>query len=79
MPKVEIKAYIESEFGYDLSRTLDEIRPAYHMDVSCQGSVPEAISAFLEGLSFEDTVRNAVSIGGDTDTIACFAGSIAEA
>lgn len=77
--KVEIKSYIESEFGYDLSRTLDEIRPAYHMDVSCQGSVPEAIIAFLEGLSFEDTVRNAVSIGGDTDTIACIAGSIAEA
>ena len=77
--KADIKKYIEAEFGYNLSRTLDEIRPSYHMDVTCQGSVPEAIIAFLEGHDFEDTVRNAVSIGGDTDTIACIAGSIAEA
>lgn len=77
--KEAIKAYIETEFGYNLSRTLDELRPTYHMDVTCQGSVPEAIIAFLEGNGFEDTVRNAVSIGGDTDTVACIAGSIAEA
>ena len=74
-----IKKYIEDEFGYNLSRTLDEIRPAYHMDVTCQGSVPEAIIAFLESTDFEDAVRNAVSLGGDTDTTACIAGSIAEA
>ena len=77
--KAEIKNYIEREFGYDLNRTCDEIRPGYHMVESCQGSVPEAIIAFLEGESFEDTVRNAVSLGGDSDTIACIAGSIAEA
>ena len=77
--KKTIKKYIEDEFAYNLSRTLDEIRPNYHMDVTCQGSVPEAIIAFLESTDFEDAVRNAVSIGGDTDTIACIAGSIAEA
>ena len=77
--KATIKKYVEDEFGYNLSRTLDEIRPVYRMDVTCQGSVPEALIAFLEGRDFEDTVRNAVSIGGDTDTIACIAGSIAEA
>ena len=77
--KVTIKQYVEDEFDYNLSRTLKEIRPAYHMDVTCQGSVPEAIIAFLESTDFEDAVRNSVSIGGDTDTIACIAGSIAEA
>lgn len=77
--KNAVKKYIEDEFGYNLSRTLKEIRPAYHMDVTCQGSVPEAIIAFLESTDFEDAVRNAVSISGDTDTTACIAGSIAEA
>mgnify|MGYP000851402737 CR=1 FL=1 len=77
--KATIKKYIEEEFGYHLSRTLKEIRPAYQMDVTCQGSVPEAIISFLESTDFEDAVRNAVSIGGDTDTTACIAGSIAEA
>ena len=77
--KATIQKYITDEFGYDLSRTLDEIRPTYRMDVSCQGSVPEAIIAFLEATAFEDAIRNAVSIGGDTDTIACISGSIAEA
>ena len=77
--KAAIKKYIEGEFGYNLSRNLKEIRPACHMDVTCQGSVPEAIIAFLESTDFEDTVRKAVSIGGDADTIACIAGSIAEA
>lgn len=77
--KDTIKKYIKSEFGYNMSRTLEDIRPDYHMEVSCQGSVPEAIIAFLESVDYEDAVRNAVSIGGDTDTIACIAGSIAEA
>ncbi len=77
--KDEIKDYIIREFGYDLSRTCDKIRPHYKFDVSCQGSVPEAIIAFLEGTDFEDVIRNAVSLGGDSDTIAAMAGSIAEA
>ena len=77
--KETIQKYIEEEFGYNLTRTLKEIRPAYRMDVTCQGSVPEAMIAFLESTDFEDAVRNAVSIGGDTDTTACIAGSIAEA
>lgn len=77
--KEEIKEYIQSQFGYDLDRTCDEIRPVYTFDVSCQGSVPEAIIAFLEAEDFEDAVRNAVSLGGDSDTIAAMAGSIAEA
>ena len=77
--KDEIKAFIEDNFGYDLSRTCDEIRPNYKFDVSCQGSVPEAITAFLEGKDLEDVVRTAVSLGGDTDTIGAMAGSIAEA
>ena len=77
--KAEIKEYVVTEFGYDLDRTCDEIRPDYEFDVSCQGSVPEAIIAFLEGEDFEDVIRNAVSLGGDSDTIAAMAGSIAEA
>ena len=77
--KEEIKDYIVRDFGYDLSRSCDEIRPGYHHVESCQESVPEAVTAFLEGESFEDAVRNAVSLGGDTDTLACIAGSIAEA
>ncbi|MBQ0020782.1 MAG: ADP-ribosylglycohydrolase family protein [Bacteroidales bacterium] len=67
---------VEQLFGYDLSRTLDEIRPTYRFDVSCQGSVPEAIIAYLESNSVEDCVRNAISIGGDSDTIAAIACSI---
>ena len=77
--KEEIKAYIESAFGYDLSRTCDEIRPGYRHDVSCRGTVPEAITAFLEGTGFEDVIRTAVSLGGDCDTLTCIAGSMAEA
>ena len=77
--KPEIKKYIEKEFGYDLDRTCDEIRPEYTFDVSCQGSVPEAIIAFLEGRDIIDVVRNAVSLGGDSDTVAAMAASIAEA
>ncbi len=67
------------EFGYDLSRTCDEIRPTYCHNESCQKTVPEAITAFLEGTDLEDVIRTAVSLGGDCDTLACIAGSIAEA
>jgi ADP-ribosylglycohydrolase len=77
--KTEIKRFIEGSFGYNLSRTLDQIRPGYHFDVSCQGSVPEAIIAFLESTDYEDAVRNAVSLGGDSDTQACITGGIAQA
>ena len=77
--KEEIKEYIEKEFHYNLDRTLDEIRPGYHMDETCQRTVPEAIIAFLESKDFEDAVRNAVSLGGDTDTLGAITGSIAEA
>lgn len=76
--KAEIKAYIEENFEYDLSRTCDEIRPGYYHKESCQETVPEAITAFLEGESFEDVIRTAVSLGGDCDTLTCIAGSIAE-
>ncbi len=77
--KEEIRDYIIAEFGYDLSRTCDEIRPGYHHVETCQQTVPEAITAFLEGEDFEDVIRTAVSLGGDCDTLTCIAGSIAEA
>lgn len=77
--KRRIKNHIEEEYGYDLSRKLDDIRPGYQFDETCQGSVPEAIIAFLESTDFEDAIRNAISIGGDSDTIAAITGSIAEA
>lgn len=77
--KDEIKKYVIDEFGYDLSRTCDEIRPGYHHVETCMKTVPEAITAFLEGESFEDVIRTAVSLGGDCDTLTCIAGSIAEA
>lgn len=77
--KDEIKNRTIELFDYNLDRTLDEIRPTYHFDVTCQGSVPEAIIAFLESTSIEDAVRNAVSLGGDTDTQGIMAGAIAEA
>ena len=77
--KEEIKTYIEREFHYDLSRTLDNIRTYYHHVESCQETVPEAIIAFLESKDFEDAIRNAVSLGGDTDTLGAITGSIAEA
>ena len=77
--KEEIKKYIENEFHYDLNRTLDEIRPSFHMDETCQKTVPEAIIAFLEARDFEDAIRNAVSLGGDTDTLGAITGSISEA
>ena len=75
--KKEIMKYVENSFGYNLHRTIAEIRPNYSFDVSCQGSVPEAIIAFLEGNSFEEVIRLAISLGGDSDTIGCMAGAIA--
>jgi len=77
--KKEIRAFIEKRFKYDLGRTLDEIRPNYRFDETCQGSAPEAIIAFLESTDYEDAIRKAVSLGGDADTLACMAGGIAEA
>ena len=68
---------MEETFGYNLNRTIAEIRPDYYFDVSCQGSVPEAIIAFLEGNSFEEVIRLAISLGGDSDTIGAMAGAIA--
>lgn len=77
--KTYIKKHIEQEYGYDLSETLDQIRPNYYFNESCQGTVPQAIIAFLESTDFEDAVRNAISLGGDSDTLAAITGSIAEA
>ena len=74
-----IRTYIETTFDYDLRLSLAQIREDYELDETCQGSVPEAITAFLESESFEDSIRNAVSLGGDADTQACIAGAIAEA
>jgi len=76
--KEEIKQYMEKEFRYNLSRTCDEIRPDYYHVESCMETVPEAITAFLEGDSFEDVIRTAVSLGGDCDTLTAIAGSMAE-
>lgn len=76
--KTEIKEYIEREFCYELNRTCDEIRPGYFHTETCMETVPEAITAFLEGNSFEDVIRTAVSLGGDCDTLTAIAGSIAE-
>ena len=77
--KEEIRKFVEDTFGYDLSRTCDEIRPGYHHVESCQKTVPEAVTAFLEGKDFEDVIRTAVSLGGACDTLTCIAGSMAEA
>ncbi|HET6604663.1 MAG TPA: ADP-ribosylglycohydrolase family protein [Xanthomonadaceae bacterium] len=74
-----IRARIAALAGYDMERTVDGIRPSYAFDISCQGTVPEAIIAFLDSQSYEDAVRNAVSLGGDSDTLACITGGIAEA
>lgn len=77
--KRRIKEHIEKEYGYDLSKTLDEIRPTYRFNETCQDTVPQAIVAFLESSDFEDAIRNAISLGGDSDTLAAITGSIAEA
>ena len=77
--KILIRREISKRFGYDLTRTVDGIRPIYSFDESCQGTVPEALVAFLDSNSYEDAIRNAVSLGGDSDTLACITGGIAEA
>lgn len=77
--KAGIKNEIMARFGYNLDRKLEDIRPVYHFDVTCQGSVPESIIAFLESADYESTIRNAISLGGDSDTQACIAGGIAHA
>ena len=74
-----VRFEVSTRFGYDLERTDDEIRPEYGFDESCQRTVPEAIVAFLDSYSYEDAIRNAISLGGDSDTLACIAGGIAEA
>ena len=77
--KREIRSAVERLTGYDLGRRLDDIRPSYRFNESCQGTVPESIIAFLESNDFEDAVRKAISLGGDADTLACITGAIAEA
>ena len=77
--KRRIKEHIEKEYGYNLSKTLDEIRPTYRFNETCQDTVPQAIIAFLESTDFEDAILNAISLGGDSDTLAAITGSIAEA
>lgn len=77
--KAKIADYVEDNYSYDLSGSLDEVRQWYDFDVTCQGSVPYAIMSFLESNDYEDAVRNAISLGGDSDTQACIAGAIAEA
>ena len=75
----EIVSGIEERFGYDVSQPIDEVREYYEFDVTCQGTVPHALRCFLEAEGFEDAIRNAISLGGDSDTLAAIAGSIAEA
>jgi ADP-ribosylglycohydrolase len=77
--KQQIKDYVVANFGYDLDRSCDDIRPHYFFDVSCQGTVPEAIIAFLDSTDFENALRLAVSLGGDSDTLTCITGGIAQA
>jgi ADP-ribosylglycohydrolase len=79
MNKAALKTEIEARFGYNLERTLDEIRPGYYFNETCQGSVPEAILAFTESHDFEETIRLAISLGGDADTLAAIAGGMAQA
>ena len=78
-PKDGIRDCVEEMYGYDLHRRLDDIRPSYRFDESCQGTVPPAIIAFLESNDYEDAIRKAISLGGDADTLACITGGIAEA
>ncbi len=78
-PKAEIKDYVERTFGYDLGRTVEAIRRRYSFDVTCMRTVPEALVAFLQAESYEDAVRKAISLGGDSDTLACIAGGVAGA
>jgi ADP-ribosylglycohydrolase len=77
--KDQIRRLLESQFRYNLGTTIDKIRPTYCFDGTCQGTVPQALIAFLESTSYEDAIRNAISLGGDADTLACITGGIAEA
>lgn len=77
--KDEIKEYVIKEFGYDISMTVDELRPRHKHLESCMDALPKALISFFEGNSYEDVVRNAISLGGDTDTIAAIAGAMGEA
>ncbi len=77
--KADLRGWVERTAGYDLSRTCDEIRPEYKFNETCQKTVPEALIAFLESTDFEDAIRNAISLGGDSDTLACITGAVAEA
>ena len=77
--KDAIRREVATRFGYDLDRTVDDIRPGYSFDVTCQGTVPEAVVAFLDSRDYEHAVRLAVSLGGDSDTLACITGGIAQA
>jgi ADP-ribosylglycohydrolase len=77
--KADVKEYTAATFCYDVSRSVDEIRPTYHFNESCQETVPQAIACFLESTDFEDSIRNAISLGGDSDTLACITGGIAQA
>ena len=77
--RMKLEVMLPQNFNYDLSRSIEDIRTNYHFDETCQGSVPEAIIAFLESQSFENAIRLAVSIGGDSDTIASITGAISEA
>lgn len=77
--KEEIRRFVADTFDYDLAKTCNQIRPGYRYDISCQGTVPQAITAFLESTDYESAIRLAVSLGGDSDTLACITGGIAEA
>lgn len=77
--KEGIRAFVQERFGYDLNRTIDEIRPAYEFNESCQGTVPEALIAFFDSTDYENAIRLAISLGGDADTLACITGGMAEA
>jgi ADP-ribosylglycohydrolase len=77
--KAEIRRLLAERFGYDLGFTLDQIRPTYRFNETCQQTVPQALVAFLESTGYEDAIRNAISLGGDADTLACITGGIAEA
>jgi ADP-ribosylglycohydrolase len=79
MSKQDIKTALEQMFAYDLGRRLDDMRPGYTFDESCQGTVPQALVAFFESSDYEDAVRKSVSLGGDADTLACITGAVAEA
>lgn len=79
MSKDDIRYYITNRFGYDLNTNCDVIRPTYKFNETCQGTVPQAIVAFLDSTDFEDAIRNAISLGGDSDTMACITGGIAQA